>query len=96
MDFLGSAKSGFHMIMKGQGVDGQALEKRFYMIAKSGHGPYIPCMPAILLAKKLARDEIAYRGAKPCLDLISLKEYIAALEGLDIRVLAGVDAYAPV
>ena len=85
-DFMGSAKSGFHMIMKGQGHDGNSLEKRFYIIAKSGHGPFIPCMPAILLTKRLARGEVAERGAKPCLDLIKLKEYVAALQGLDIQV----------
>ena len=85
-DFMGSAKSGFHMIMKGQGLDGENMERRFYIIAKSGHGPYIPCMPAILLAKKLARGEIVQRGARPCLDMIGLDEYLAALQGLDIRV----------
>ena len=87
-DFMGSAKSGFHMILKGQGHDGNSIERRFYIVAKSGHGPYIPCMPAILLTKKLARAEISERGAKPCLDLIGLKEYVSALRGLDIKVIA--------
>jgi len=56
--------------------------------ARSGHGPYIPCMPAILLARKLARDTLHVRGAMPCVDLISLDEYLAALKGLDISVVS--------
>ena len=57
------------------------------IIARSGHGPYIPCMPAILLARGLARGEVRQRGASPCVDLIDLDTYLDALEGLDISVI---------
>lgn len=81
------------MILSGIGADGMPLERCFWIIARSGHGPYIPCMPAILLARRLARDEIAPRGATPCIDLIDLDTYLAALEGLDIEVVRdGIDA----
>ena len=63
------------------------------IIARSGHGPYIPCMPAILLAKRLARGEITQRGATPCVDLIDLDSYLTALEGLDIEIIRD-DVYA--
>ena len=92
-DRLGSSRSGFHMYLAGVGTDGSPRQARFYLIARSGHGPYIPCMPAILLARKLARDAIQTRGAMPCVDLISLDEYLAALKGLDISVVSdSVDA----
>ena len=74
------------MILKGQGHDGCALEERFFMIARSSHGPNIPCIPAILLARRLAAGGIEQRGATPCLDLITLADYLTALEGLDISV----------
>ncbi len=86
-DWLGSAKSGFHMKLKGLGLGGEPLEVWFYLIAKSGHGPYIPCIPAILLAKQFAAGRISSRGSRPCLDLIDLQTYLGALEGLDIKVL---------
>ena len=35
----------------------------FELTARSGDGPYIPCMPAILIAKKLASGEIEDAGA---------------------------------
>ena len=85
-DRFGSSRSGFHMYLSGLDLDGQPRLVRFFLIARSGHGPYIPCMPAILLARKLARGEVGRRGATPCLDLIGLDEYLAALEGLDITV----------
>ena len=85
-DRFGSSRSGFHMFLRGAGEGGARKTVRFFLVARSGHGPYIPCMPAILLARKLARGEIDRRGATPCLDLIDLPAYLAALEGLDITV----------
>ena len=85
-DRFGSSKSGFHMFLAGVGRDGRPRHVRFFIIARSGHGPYIPCMPAILLARRLSRDEVAVRGAMPCLDLITLEDYLGELERLDISV----------
>jgi hypothetical protein len=91
-DRFGTGRSGFHMILTGEGPDGAALTRRFHLIARSGHGPFIPCMPAILLAKQLAAGTRPERGARPCLDLIDLTTYLKALEGLDISVIR--DAHA--
>ena len=85
-DRLGSSRSGFHMFLAGEGRDGQPRRVRFFIVARSGHGPYIPCIPAILLARRLSRGEVNARGAMPCVDLISLEDYLGALEGLDISV----------
>jgi NAD(P)-dependent dehydrogenase (short-subunit alcohol dehydrogenase family) len=85
-DRFGSSRSGFHMFLAGEGLDGRPRRVRFFIIARSGHGPFIPCLPSILLAGKLARGEVPVRGAMPCLDLIGLDEYLGALEGLDIAV----------
>jgi hypothetical protein len=85
-DPLGSSRSGFHMYLRGRDHGGTERVERFFIIARQGHGPFIPCVPAILLAKRLARDELQQRGARPCLDLISLGEILAALEHLDISI----------
>lgn len=85
-DPLGSSRSGFHMFLRGNGRDGRELIEQFYIIARQGHGPYIPCTPAIILAQRLARDELPQRGARPCLDLIALDEFLAALEHLDVSI----------
>lgn len=85
-DRFGSGRSGFHMFLTGIGHDGKPVQRRFMIIARSGHGPYIPCMPAILLARRLAKGEIERRGATPCVDLIDLDTYVTALRGLDISI----------
>lgn len=86
-DPLGSSRSGFHMYLNGFGRDGRERTERFYIIARQGHGPYIPCTPAIILAKRLARGELSQRGARPCLDLINLDEFLTALQSLDVSII---------
>lgn len=86
-DPLGSGRSGFHMLIRGHDGRGNPMKRRHWIIARQGHGPNIPCMPAILLARRLARSESIEAGARPCLDLITLEEYLEALEGLDISVI---------
>ena len=83
-DWLGSANSGFHMTL--QGKDHQSEEKTitFELTARSGDGPYIPCMPAILLAKRIADKQLTITGAYPCVDFINRDDYLNALKGLDI------------
>ena len=84
-DWLGTDKSGFYMQLQGKGKNNADKTVLFELIAKSGDGPYIPCMPAILVAKKLANRELREAGAGPCVGMISKQEYLEALEGLDIR-----------
>lgn len=86
-DPLGSGRSGFHMFIRGRDSEGRAAERRHWIIARQGHGPNIPCMPAILIARRLARGEIFEPGARPCLNLIALEEYLGALDGLDISAI---------
>ncbi len=83
-DWCGSANSGFHMVLTGKNKDKTQKRIVFELIAKTGDGPYIPCMPAILITKKIANEEITETGAKACIGLISKQEYLEALESLDI------------
>lgn len=83
-DWLGSANSGFHMELKGKGKAGEPKTVTFELIARGGDGPYIPCMPSILLTKKLLSGNTLPIGATPCLGMISKQEYLSALNGLDI------------
>jgi hypothetical protein len=55
--------------------DGGRALLEWHLTAEASHGPEIPCMAAILLARKLSRGEIALRGAFPCMGLITLDEF---------------------
>lgn len=83
-DWLGSANSAFHMELSGKSKEGEDKTIIFELTARSGDGLYIPCMPAILMAKKLAIGNIHERGAFPCVGFISKDEYLGALSRLDI------------
>ena len=83
-DRLGSAKSGFHMVLDGSGPDGKPMRVRIFMIARQAQGPNIPCMPAIILARRIAAGHALEPGARPCLDLIDLEELLGAIAHLDI------------
>ncbi len=83
-DFLGTENSGFHMTLIGKDNKGKTKTINFELIARSGDGPYIPCMPAILIAKKLANEKITSTGATACIGIIDKNEYLTALKDLDI------------
>lgn len=83
-DWLGSKNSGFHMDLTGKDENNRNKTIRFELTARSGDGPFISCMPAIILAKKLVNNEIKHHGATPCVGIITKKEYLDALGELDI------------
>jgi hypothetical protein len=83
-DSFGTDISAFHMVLTGTDNNGASKQVTFDLTARKGDGPYIPCMPAILLARKLANREISKTGATPCVDLITLDEYLSALGDMNI------------
>ncbi len=83
-DSFGSANSGFFMELTGKDPKDHLKTIRFDLTARSGDGPFIPCMPAILMARKLVQDKIDDRGAFPCMGFITLRDYLEALKPLDI------------
>jgi hypothetical protein len=83
-DRFGSNVGGMHMILKGRDLHGRPHERRWFIIARNGDGPQIPCVPAILLAKQLAEGSRLPPGATPCVGLVRLEDYLAELTRLSI------------
>ena len=81
---LGSMRGGMHIELKGIGSDRKPTILNWHLRAENNHGPEIPCTPAIILARKLSRNEISVRGAVPCLGLINLDDFDRELESYDI------------
>lgn len=84
-DRFGSADGGMFMILHGLDHAGRALTRRWFMIAKDGEGPRIPTVPAIVLARKAARRQLAFTGARACVGLVTLDEYLAELAAFPIE-----------
>ena len=83
-----SDKGAMFVELEGLDRNGKPLVKHWHLLASQNHGPYIPCGASIALANKLASGATLPKGAMPCMGLLSVEEYLAPLEGLDIKVVA--------
>ena len=84
-DVFGTPDGGMHMVIKGKDKNGNPKSIKWFIIAKDGDGPQIPTIPAIILAKKLASGKINETGAKPCVGLVTLDEYLNELKDFNIQ-----------
>ncbi|WP_034297364.1 saccharopine dehydrogenase family protein [Herbaspirillum sp. RV1423] len=85
---LVSDKGGMFVSMEGDDVNGLPQTLTWHLIAGSNHGPHIPCGASIALAIKLARGDKLHLGAQPCMGMLSVKDYLTALDGLDVHEVA--------
>ena len=81
---LGSDKGWMVVAMSGRGGDGAARTESWHLVAGSGHGPYVPAIASVILARKLVAGEAVPRGAMVCNGLISLEEIMTEVGDLDI------------
>jgi Saccharopine dehydrogenase NADP binding domain len=78
---IGSDTGFMCVSLRGRGHNGKRMRLNWTLIARNGEGPQIPATAAVLLTRKLARSALPEAGATPCLDLFTLKEFLAALDG---------------
>jgi hypothetical protein len=84
LDRFGSDVGGMHVQVEGQSPGRRRSRCAWYLVAGRGHGPEIPCVPAIVVARKLARGEKIAAGARPCRGMMTLDEFSRATAHLDI------------
>lgn len=75
LDMFGSALGG--MVVRVRGVDaaGAPAQAAWHIAADDDHGPEIPCMAAILLARQLAAGELASIGAHTSMSMLTLADF---------------------
>ncbi|MEO8102882.1 MAG: saccharopine dehydrogenase, partial [Betaproteobacteria bacterium] len=74
-DRFGGETGGMTVTLSGQARNGTPLKLRWHVLAPGNYGPEIPCMAAILLARRLAAGTVNQVGAMPCMGLIALDEF---------------------
>ena len=85
IDF-GTDAGGMHVRIAGRDGSGKYRQVMWMLTALQGHGPQIPCIAAIVIARKLMQDRLDdVIGARACLDLMTLEDFDAAVQELDIR-----------
>ncbi|NOR36671.1 MAG: saccharopine dehydrogenase [Woeseiaceae bacterium] len=82
---LGSTTGGMQIRIAGEGDDKLPKTLMWNLVAHQNHGPEIPCVPALILARKLAAGRFSTTGAYPCLGMISLPEFDEEISDLDIH-----------
>jgi NAD(P)-dependent dehydrogenase (short-subunit alcohol dehydrogenase family) len=93
---LGSDRGGMVVELGGAGPGAAAsLVRRWTLIAEAGDGPWVPAVPAVILARRLAAGEALRRGAMACLGLITLAEFQAATAHLAIGTAVEEEETAP-
>jgi saccharopine dehydrogenase-like NADP-dependent oxidoreductase len=85
MRFLGTDVGGMAITLEGEGRSGERKRLDWSLIARRGHGPFIPAVPSVVLAKRLLAGTLTTRGAMPCLGLFTLEEFLAEVADLDIE-----------
>ena len=83
---LGSDRGGMFVELTGRHGNGTPQRLIWELTARSGDGPYIPTIAAALLVKKLKSGTLSATGAGPCLGFITLPEFLAEIEDLDVSV----------
>jgi saccharopine dehydrogenase-like NADP-dependent oxidoreductase len=75
LDLFGSALGG--MVVRVRGIDaaGAAVARAWHIAADDDHGPEIPCMAAILLARRIAAGELHEHGARSSIGLLALADF---------------------
>lgn len=85
LEGFGSSRGGMSVEVSGRNSGGCKVTRQWNLIAGSGHGPYVPCLPAALLALKFSNGELPVPGAGACVELFNIGELIPVARGLDIR-----------
>ena len=73
---FGTGLGGMRVLVKGEDLYGNVIEKTFNITAPDRNGPEIPAMPAIILARKLIYEDHQLRpGAYTASNLLNLDEF---------------------
>jgi hypothetical protein len=82
--FLGSDVGGMAVTLRGRDREGAPRRAAWHLVARRGHGPYIPTIAAVIVAKGLIAGTLHQRGAMPCLGLFTLTDFLGEVADLDI------------
>ncbi len=75
LDFLGTPLGGMVVRVAGADAQGQLRRRAWHIAADHDHGPEIPCMAAILLARQLAAGQTLPTGAHTSTSLLPLSAF---------------------
>jgi saccharopine dehydrogenase-like NADP-dependent oxidoreductase len=81
---FGSDRGGMFVTMRGRDAGGAEKVLSWHLIARLGHGPYVPTIASVILAKQLAAGRGPPPGARPCFGLFTLDDF--EMEVADLQI----------
>jgi saccharopine dehydrogenase-like NADP-dependent oxidoreductase len=75
LDFFGTSLGGMVVRVQGLNADNAPATAAWHITADHDHGPEIPCMAAILLARRIARGVPVAPGGFACMSMLQLAEF---------------------
>jgi len=81
---FGNENSGLYVLLTGRDPSGKPMRREWQLVAQDNHGPYVPSLAVVALVRKLVNGWQPPSGAMPCMGLITLSEYIAEFQDLQI------------
>lgn len=88
LDPFGSDTGAMHVAVVGS-QGSRRYRRHWAIVADRNHGSYIPATASALLAKRLCGVDgyapLTARGARPCVGLLNLEEFMLELKGFEIR-----------
>lgn len=82
--FLGSDTGGMSVSLTGPTPAGGNARLNWHLVAGQGHGPYVPALASVILARKLVHGVAVPTGAMACVGLFTLDEFMAEAGDLGI------------
>lgn len=80
----GSDSGAMHVRVRGCSRTGAPIEREWTLVARDGHGPFVPTLAAAALVRRLAQGADLPCGAMPCVGVLTLAEILSAADGLSI------------
>jgi saccharopine dehydrogenase-like NADP-dependent oxidoreductase len=85
LDRFGTDEGGMQVRLAARGREGTLRKHCWDLVAHRGHGPEIPCIPAIILARRWAAGRRDAPGARSAMNAITLVEFDDAVRHLAIE-----------
>jgi hypothetical protein len=83
---LGSDAGAMHVTVIGETAQGVKQSRTWHLVATEGDGPYVPTLAAAALIRKLQHGETLFKGARPCVGLLTLADFKRESGGLHIEM----------
>lgn len=92
----GHDHGGMQVDASGWSANGVRVQARWELLARAGHGPFVPTLPALALLRRLLAGSETRRGAMACVGLLSVAAILAEARGLEVTTQRRISETEPV